>query len=241
MNLNPTPDDQTIEVWCFSLDESLERIDQLVEFLPESEKPMKNRGVVPEIGLRATVARAGLRLVLSHYLGIAAPEIFLNIGKHGKPTLDDEPIVFNLSHTESLAMVAISTCHSIGVDLERVRPDAPIEDLAARCFSPRELSQWRALPVDQQRTSFFHLWTQKESFVKAHGGGMTIPLRKFDCQVNPAKGGDLLDSRIEGDHPALWSIIAGERTSMVRYAITYAGVDHQMVDVDPQLVGLSRW
>jgi 4'-phosphopantetheinyl transferase len=241
MNLQVTPTDQSIEVWCFRLDESPERIDQLVELLPDSEKQMKDRGVVPEIGLRATVARAGLRSILSHYLGIPAPSIPLHIGEHGKPTLDGESIVFNLSHSESLAMVAIATTHSIGVDLERIRTDAPIEDLAVRCFSRRELSQWQSLPIQQRRTSFFHLWTQKESFVKAHGGGMTIPLQEFDCQVDPAEGGALLDSRVDGDDPGIWSIIAGERAPMVRFAITYAGVDHQILDVDPQQVGLSRW
>ena len=97
MNLQVTPEDQSIEVWCFRLDESSEKIDQLVELLPDSEKQMKTRGVVPEIGLRATVARAGLRSILSHYLGIPAPSIRLNIGEHGKPALDGDSIVFNLS------------------------------------------------------------------------------------------------------------------------------------------------
>jgi 4'-phosphopantetheinyl transferase len=85
---------------------------------------------------------------------------------------------FNLSHTEGL--VALAVAHSeVGIDVEWLaRPGRTVE-LADRYFAPTEIEALRALPAPLQRPRFFDLWTLKESYIKARGLGLQIPLRDF--------------------------------------------------------------
>jgi len=85
---------------------------------------------------------------------------------------------FNLSHSDGLAVYAISTQRRVGVDIEHVRPIRHAGLL--REFSPSERSTIHLLPEDEQRKAFFRLWTCKEAYVKANGQGMSLPFGSFD-------------------------------------------------------------
>ena len=240
MSSRPLPDPGTIELWAFGLDEPPERIEILVDSLPSQEKARLDRGIEPVIGIRSTVSRAGLRRILASYLDMTPQDIPLTEGKHGKPELDGVDLEFNISHTESYAMAAICRGSRIGIDLETLKPETPIEELARRCFSTSEYRQWSHIAEQDRLASFFHLWTQKEAFIKAHGGGMTIPLQDFDCQVDPSGPGGLLESRIEGDESGRWCIRVGSRHPGTRYAIACDRIECCIVDRDPDEVGLNR-
>ena len=241
MNCHALPDPGTIELWAFGLDEPPERIEVLVDSLPSQEKARLDRGIEPVIGIRSTVARAGLRRILASYLDIPPQDIPLTVGKHGKPELDGVDLAFNISHSEAFAMAAICRGSRIGIDLETLRPETPIEELAGRCFSASEYRQWSHIAEQDRLSSFFHLWTQKEAFIKAHGGGMTIPLQDFDCQVDPSGQGGLIESRIEGDESSRWCIRGCSRHQGIRYSIACDRIECCIVDRDPSEVGLSRW
>ena len=142
MNCHALPHPRTIELWAFGLDEPPERIEVLVDSLPSQEKARLDRGIEPVIGIRSTVSRAGLRRILASYLDMTPQDIPLTVGKHGKPELDGVDLEFNISHTESYAMAAISRGSRIGIDLETLKPETPIEELARRCFSTSEYRQW---------------------------------------------------------------------------------------------------
>ena len=74
-------------------------------------------------------------------------------------------------------MCAIDS-ESVGVDVQQIclRTDL---DIAERFFAPAEAEQLRSLPVEQQREGFFELWALKESYIKAEGRGLSIPLDSF--------------------------------------------------------------
>ncbi|MGN1234728.1 MAG: 4'-phosphopantetheinyl transferase family protein [Christensenellaceae bacterium] len=99
----------------------------------------------------------------------------------GKPVLKSGAVCLNLSHSNNLAVAAISSA-SVGVDIERVRPVS--SRVAERFFAEEELSCLNALS-DQERTDlFFRLWTLKEAFLKECGKGLSLPLSSvaFDLQ-----------------------------------------------------------
>ena len=105
------------------------------------------------------------RLLLSR--GISAE---FTRGEHGKPALAHGGPEFNLTHTDGLAIVALSPAgRPAGVDAERVKRQPA--RIAARCFSPLEQSLIRS-PAD-----FYRLWTMKESVIKFHGGSLARDLR----------------------------------------------------------------
>ena len=103
----------------------------------------------------------------------------------GKPFLTTiEDIHFSLSHSGNWAVCAVSH-DPVGVDVEQ--PRCTIE-IARRFFQPQELEGLDQLPEPQCRDQLNRLWTAKEAFVKALGGGLTIPLSSFSVllQANDA-------------------------------------------------------
>ena len=73
-------------------------------------------------------------------------------------------IRFNVSHSQDLALLAVTRSREIGVDVEYVRPEVEIESLAERFFSPQERTDIRSLSEDARVAAFFHCWTCKEAY-----------------------------------------------------------------------------
>jgi 4'-phosphopantetheinyl transferase len=67
-----------------------------------------------------------------------------------------------------------------------------MEQLAARCFSPRENAALQLVPEAQRREAFFNCWTRKEAYIKAMGEGLTHPLDQFEVSLKPGEPAQLL-------------------------------------------------
>jgi 4'-phosphopantetheinyl transferase len=136
---------------------------------------------------RFTVARATLRRVLGGYLGRAPDELVFAYSAHDKPSIDG--VAFNLSHSNELALVAVTRGGEIGVDLEWHRPDIDVASLARSSFSAVEQRALFALPPAEQFTAFYRIWTRKESYIKAHGEGLSLPLDGFSVLADDSLAG----------------------------------------------------
>lgn len=102
-------------------------------------------------------------------------------GAHGKPYLREYPqIQFNISHCMGMAVLAVGDC-SVGIDVEYVRPYR--EPLLKRVLSEAELRQMEAVGEAGREELFFRFWTLKESYVKAVGCGITVPLQDISFQI----------------------------------------------------------
>ncbi len=101
----------------------------------------------------------------------------IKTNEYGKPYFDKtDNLYFNLSHSESLALCVISGRES-GCDIEKVK-QADLK-LAQRFFTKDEYEYLLNANPENQNNLFFRLWTLKESFIKAVGKGLTIPLNSF--------------------------------------------------------------
>jgi len=99
---------------------------------------------------------------------------------HGKPFFPDCPqFRFNLSHSGHIAVCALDE-RPVGVDVERLRPHHP--NLPQRICSPEQL-EWLRLQPDPAR-ALCRLWTRKESRVKYHGTGLTVPIRSIGVPLS---------------------------------------------------------
>lgn len=87
---------------------------------------------------------------------------------------------FNLSHSGTYVMCAVSTEPSVrvGCDLEqigRIRLD-----IAKRFFCTSEYDTIISAGTEEEQTNrFFRYWVLKESFMKATGKGMALPMNTF--------------------------------------------------------------
>ncbi len=128
-------------------------------------------------GARARAVRSGLRHLLGACVGMAPDALAFGTGPHGKPFLPDAPgLHFNLSHSDGLALVAVSADHEVGVDVERLRPVSDALGVARRVLGAGVATQLAALPPSEQQTAFFAAWTRHEALAKGLGLGLARPL-----------------------------------------------------------------
>lgn len=115
--------------------------------------------------------------------GLCEREEAVSYRENGKPYLPRHPhIHFNLSHSGSRAMAVFAETES-GCDIEQVQK-ADLA-LAEKFFTRKEYAfiagqQGR----ERQDEAFFRLWTLKESFLKAVGAGLMIPLDAFEITLS---------------------------------------------------------
>lgn len=99
----------------------------------------------------------------------------------GKPFAPDSSLCFNLSHSGEWAVCAVSDT-DIGCDVEQLDPAHA--DVAKRFFTAAENAQIDEAGEESARVCrFFRLWTLKESFQKATGQGMHLPLSEFSVTL----------------------------------------------------------
>jgi 4'-phosphopantetheinyl transferase len=72
----------------------------------------------------------------------------------------------------------------VGVDVENHERVAKTGGISKRFFSALEYVDLTRLSRERRREKFFHYWTLKESFVKAHGIGLTLPLDQFSFHLS---------------------------------------------------------
>lgn len=112
-------------------------------------------------------------------------------GEHGKPYLKEFPhIHYNISHTDGLVVCGIGD-RELGIDVERIRPVRG--NLLNKVLSDAERKVLKEIPEAGHSEYFFRLWTLKESYVKAVGCGITIPLKDISFTW---KGGSIAAASI---------------------------------------------
>lgn len=135
------------------------------------------------------LAHALLRTALSRCAAARPEEWRFSTSAHGRPEIDTPPtrprLRFNLSHTRGLVACAVTLERDVGIDVEHVGRRADTVALARRYFSSPENRLLAGLPAPAARARFFSLWTLKESYVKARGLGLGIPLDVVSFQVVP--------------------------------------------------------
>src|SRR5207253_7721384 len=124
---------------------------------------------------RFICGRGWTRQLLAGSLGVdPARLVFVRDGR-GKPRLGrpDVPwLRFNVSHSAGVAVFAIARNREVGVDIEEMRPDFPIDAVARRFFSAREQRALAASAANDRIDAFFALWCQKEAYLKGIGIGL---------------------------------------------------------------------
>ncbi|MDM9383163.1 4'-phosphopantetheinyl transferase superfamily protein [Chlorogloeopsis sp. ULAP01] len=173
-DLTLLPDD--VHLWRIELERSQLELESLLTTLCGDEVARANRFYFQQHQERFIAGRGILRAILGRYLQIEPQAVQFDYQAQGKPLLAGKfacsGLSFNLSHSQDLALCAVTTHRPIGVDLEYIRSVSDVESLAQRFFAPREYAVVRSLPPDQKQQIFFRYWTCKEAYLKATGVGI---------------------------------------------------------------------
>ena len=203
--------DDEVHVWQAQLELPSFQVQQLRGLLTEYELDRANRFSFEIDRQRFIAARGTLRSILSRYLTIYPSHLRFYYNQYGKPFLAPEfsscLLNFNLSHSGSMALYAITQDMEIGVDVEGVRSDFEYEEIAKRFFSVNEVAILRTIPTEKKLEAFYNCWTLKEAYIKAHGKGLSLPLDSFDVSFAPWEPPMLLITKDEPQERSLWTLL----------------------------------
>lgn len=173
-------------VWSIALDDADARDAERLAWLDAEERARASRFRTPQLADRWRVAHVALRGILAAAVGRAPAALRFARDANGKPTLRDAPgLAFNLSHADGVALVAVSTAETVGVDVEALRPVPEMAGVAASHFAREEQDALWAADEAQRLPTFYRIWTRKEAYVKATGVGIGPALARFAVTASP--------------------------------------------------------
>lgn len=215
-----------VEVWTVRQDDAAvqARLPSYESMLTDDELRRGQRFAQDEDRVRFVLGRTLARLMLSRYGSLAPREWPIAIDARGRPELRTPPagvpdLRFNLSHTPGLVACAVTIGREVGVDVEHIARHVVHPNIPERFFSAREVADLRALPVDQQASVFFDYWTLKESYIKARGLGLALPLGQFTF-LRHDSGPPTIEFAPElVDDPTTWQFAQYWPTSQHRMAV----------------------
>ena len=174
-----TSSEPTVWLWTHDLTEQREPVADWLETLDEEERAQCRRFRRAADRVAYAAAHALLYRALGATLGVARDALRLARDAMGRPYLATPAALaldFNLSHTEGLVAVALSTAGRVGVDVEDGnRPLPPGDELHAYGVSDEELAQIKALATAPAGRHFMTLWSSREAVAKADGRGLSLP------------------------------------------------------------------
>jgi 4'-phosphopantetheinyl transferase len=213
---SPPPKDQIVadnevHVWRAQLELPSSQVQRLRDHLTEDELERANRFSFEVDRQRFIAARGILRSILGRYITIYPGHLRFSYNQYGKPFLAPQfssyLLNFNLCHSGSMALYAITRNMEIGVDVERVRSDFEYEEIAKRFFSVNEAAILRTIPTETRLEAFYTCWTRKEAYIKAHGKGLSLPLDSFDVSCAPWEPPMLLIAKDDPQERSLWTLL----------------------------------
>lgn len=193
-----------VHVWKIDLESNMTSEEMTI--ISDEEKKKVGRLRTLKNREHALTMRVRLRQLLSRYLMLAPNDVTFDFGEFGKPYVKNSPVFFNLSDSGNTALVAISLCEDVGVDIECWRTIDNMEGMVKRNFSDAEKLQWLNVDKEQQKEIFFNLWSCKESFIKATGRGLGLGVAR--CGFTIEKPHTLEECPLEYGVPDEWSCVS---------------------------------
>jgi 4'-phosphopantetheinyl transferase len=151
--------------------------DNLLSYLPEERVLRIRKFLFRKSALHTLAGEMITRTWISKKISLPPQELRFIRDQFGKPSLiNRDDLFFNIAHSGHWVTAAFDS-DVIGIDVESMREiDLSI---AERFFSKKEYDSLMLKAADEQHSFFYDLWTLKESYIKAEGKGLSIPLDSF--------------------------------------------------------------
>ncbi|MER6632157.1 4'-phosphopantetheinyl transferase superfamily protein [Streptomyces sp. NPDC000987] len=188
------------------------------------EERRRSDRVVPSARTLYACSHAALRAVTALYSGRSPDRVAFVRGKFGKPYVGGDPgLRVSLSHTDGLALVAVSRDGPVGVDVERVAPLRDPAGLRRQILSPWEDPRCPGSAEDPSHGALFTHWTCKEAVLKALGTGLAGDLTAVWVAPGERRGGPVRVHRAPGDPGRAWRLWLIDAGPGFRAAVAVAG------------------
>ena len=198
----PTLEPDTVHVWAFHLEGTPALLDLCRSCLSDAERCRADRFVFERDRTHHTVAHAVLRHLLGRYCSVSPESLEFSVSAAGKPSLQIpdqnaptnatsptpknlQALHFNLTHSGGRALLAVSRCRELGIDLEQVRPNIETLSISRNYFFGSERDAIEGALSVMRDNTFFRYWVAKEAVLKAQGIGLGFPLDQFRVDFLP--------------------------------------------------------
>ena len=173
-----------VEVYAVKIDQIIDsaRFGRLMACVGEEKRARIQRFYRIEDQQRALIGDILIRYLLCNKLLLDNKQLIFDKTEFGKPFLvNDNKIHYNISHSGEWVLGAVHYL-PVGVDVEKIKPlDYQI---ATRFFSKSEYLNLINKEGRNKLEYFYEIWTLKESYIKAVGKGLSIPLESFSININ---------------------------------------------------------
>jgi 4'-phosphopantetheinyl transferase len=198
-----------IHLWRAWLEQEESVVQAMKALLTVDERVRAENFRLEEHRRRFVLTRGLLRKTLAHYLAVHPAALEIRYGSQGKPFVPPrsagQAIHFSVAHSAQIAFYGVSFDHSIGVDVEWVRPIPFLDEIARWFFCPAERLVLQQLSGRERIEPFFEFWTRKEAYLKARGCGLTGSLCELNRWLDRNVAAEVLDiTEVDGTH-ACWS------------------------------------
>lgn len=165
-----------------------EKIDEdlfksLLQFVEDSKKNRIEKLVIKKYKYKVLFSELLIRMIICDKLNLKNNQILIKKNEYGKPFLVNcEKFHFNISHSGEWIVCAVDN-NVVGIDIEKIS----IVDYCtiARTFFNKEESSFIFQGcVDEHLKNFYTIWTLKESYIKADGRGLSLPLKSFTIHID---------------------------------------------------------
>ncbi len=208
-----------LSIWRATLSDWFPQLDKITACLTAEERNQGNRLIRPLHQQRFLLSHAILRWILSRYLEQSPDTISFEKGAHGKPYVEGRSIQFNMTHSNDLALYAISAEMEVGIDVEYIEHPRRSDALVKRFFSKQEHEEYQGFPEDERGLAFYRAWTRKEAYLKATGLGLSYPLDRFDVSLAPAGDHCLLHVEDQNEVIRDWTLFSRQFEKNYLYSI----------------------
>ncbi len=213
-----------VHVWYFNVDDFSKEIEIYRRLLSLEEISRSKKFKFEKDRTLNIMARSALRTLSSLYLGHTASAIEFKYGTYGKPDYNfPTDLKFNVSHSGKLVVLAFVKDSEIGIDVEKIKTDFDVLNLAENFFSTTEVKMLHDVQQDDVYQAFYHCWTRKEAFIKAEGSGLSFPLDAFSVSMDENKKAKLLQTKWNSAEKNKWSLFSFSPTNEYVGAIAVRG------------------
>lgn len=174
------------------------RYNTLLNLVSAEKKKKVDSYVKKEDAYRSLLGDVLIRSVICKQYKIFNQDIKYDYNKYGKPFWKgSNHFFFNISHSGDW-IVGIVDKFPVGIDIEQIQPINL--EIISHFFSDEEVEDLNAISSVGKIDYFYDLWTLKESYIKAIGKGLSIPLYSFTIKKNKEEGFTIKQDNLDASY-----------------------------------------
>ncbi|GAV14165.1 4'-phosphopantetheinyl transferase superfamily protein [Paenibacillus sp. NAIST15-1] len=170
--------------------DSMIRLNDWLPFLSPERRERVGRFYREMDSIRCVLSELVAKSLIIEMTGCSSDQIAIQADQFGKPYMSGpyNHIQFNISHSGTWVVgIANDQDHPVGIDIEQIDEDMELGSFAS-ILSIDEKRVLDSVPVNERIERFIELWTYKESYVKADGKGLSMPIDL--CSFTPSLTGE---------------------------------------------------